>query len=157
MAVTKQQVRVHMLKRELGHTQITAAAKADFSERTGRRIEQGETSPSLPKPCHWRTRADPFEGVWEPELRVLLEANPGLQAITLLEALQDRYPGCYPDKLLRTLQRRGKNRRAVDGKKNGGVFAQANPPGMMGLSDFTQLKGMAVTPQGEGLVHRLYY
>ena len=153
MAVTKQQGRVYMLKRELGHTQITAAAKADFSERTGRRIEQGETSPSLPKPCHWRTRADPFEGVWEPELRVLLEANPGLQAIPLLEGLQDRYPGCYPDKLLRTLQRRVKHWRAVHGKEKEVMFRQVHPPGLLGLSDFTQLKGMAITLQGEVLSH----
>src|SRR2546430_12973153 len=137
MAVTKQQVRVHMLKRELGHTQITAAAKADFSERTGRRIEQGETSPSLPKPCHWRTRADPFEGVWEPELRVLLEANPGLQAITLLEALQDRYPGCYPDKLLRTLQRRVEHWRGGCGKEKEGVVRPTDTPGVVWRSEFT--------------------
>src|SRR2546430_12237748 len=137
MAVTKQQVRVHMLKRELGHTQITAAAKADFSERTGRRIEQGETSPSLPKPCHWRTRADPFEGVWEPELRVLLEANPGLQAITLLEALQDRYPGCYPDKLLRTLQRRVEDRGAGDRHEEEVVVVPLPPPAVLVVSGFS--------------------
>jgi hypothetical protein len=60
MAATKQQVRVYMSERGLGHTQITAAAKAGFSERTGYRIEQREASPGTAKPRHWRTRSDPL-------------------------------------------------------------------------------------------------
>src|SRR2546430_17126225 len=124
MAVTKQQVRVHMLKRELGHTQITAAAKADFSERTGRRIEQGETSPSLPKPCHWRTRADPFEGVWEPELRVLLEANPGLRQTPLFKGRKDAIRGSYPDKHRRTWNGGGGHWWGAHGSVGEGMFPQ---------------------------------
>ena len=98
MAVTKQQVRVYMSTRETGHRQVTAAAKAGFSERTARRLEQGELLPGQVKLRHWRTRPDPFAGVWALELVPLLEAHPHLEAITLLEALQERYPGSYPDK-----------------------------------------------------------
>lgn len=53
----------------------------------------------------WRTRKDPFGEVWESELLPKLAANPSLQAITLLEWLQARYPGACPDNQLRTLQR----------------------------------------------------
>jgi transposase InsO family protein len=157
MAVTKQQVRVYMSERESGHTQITAAAKAGFSERTGCRIEQREAFPGTAKPRHWRTRSEPFGGIWESELRALLEANPSLQAITLLEALQERYPDQYPDKLLRTLQRRVKHWKALHGKEKEVMFRQVYPPGLLGLSDFTQLKGVAITIGGEPLAHRLYH
>jgi hypothetical protein len=92
-----------MSERESGRTPITAAAKAGFSERTDCRIEQREASPGTAKPRHWRTRSDLFGGIWESELRALLEANPSLQGITWLEALQERYPDQYPDKLLRAL------------------------------------------------------
>jgi hypothetical protein len=120
-----------MLERDSDHTQVTAAAKAGFSDRTGRRIETGETSPGAPKLRHWRTRPDPFIDVWEGELRALLETNPGLQALTLLEALQDRYPGRYPDKLLRTPELRVKHWRGVHGKEKEVIFRQVHPPGAL--------------------------
>lgn len=85
----------------------------------------------------WRTRPDPFEEVWGSELVPLLEAHPSVQGITLLEALQERYPGGYPDKLLRTLQRRVKHWRALYGQDK-----ERHLPGRLGLSDFTELKGM---------------
>ena len=44
-----------------------------------------------------------------------LERSPGVKALTLLEWLQERYPGEYPDKLLRTLQLRVKDWRAPFG------------------------------------------
>jgi hypothetical protein len=62
MAVTKQQVRVYMSTREIGHTQVTAAAKAGFSERTARRLEQGEIGSGQVRLRQWRTRPDPFAG-----------------------------------------------------------------------------------------------
>jgi hypothetical protein len=124
MAVTKQQVRVYMSTRETGHTQVTAAAKAGFSERTARRLEQCELLPGQVKLRHWRTRPDPFAGVWALELVPLLEAHPHLEAITLLEALQERYPGNYPDKLLRTLQRCVKHWRALYGGDKEVMFRQ---------------------------------
>jgi hypothetical protein len=157
MAVTKQQVRVYMSTRETGHTQVTAAAKAGFSERTARRLEQDEIGSGQVKLRHWRTRPDPFAEVWALELAPLLEAHPHLEAITLLEALQERYPGSYPDKLLRTLQRRVKHWRALYGRDKEVMFRQTHLPGRLGLSDFTELKGMEVTIRGEVLSHRLYH
>src|SRR5258708_31453026 len=57
------------------------------------------------EPRWWRTRADPFETVWE-ELRLWLAAHPERTAKAALLELQSRYPGQFPDAQLRTLQRR---------------------------------------------------
>ena len=157
MAVTKQQVRVYMSTRETGHRQVTAAAKAGISERTARRLERRERLAGQVKKRDWRTRPDPFEEVWGSELVPLLEAHPHLEAITLLEALQERYPGGYPDELLRTLQRRVKHWRALYGRDKEVMFRQTHLPGRVELSDFTELKGMEVTIRGEPLSHRLYH
>lgn len=156
MAVTEQQIGVYMSERRAGKKQVTAAAKAGLSERTARRVEHGTGGRSHP-PRHWRTRADPFAAVWASELVPELERDNQLQALTLLEWLQQRYPGQYPDKLLRTLQRRVKDWRARHGPDKEVMFPQVHGPGLRGLSDFTQLKGVTVTIAGEVLAHRLYH
>ncbi len=156
MAVTAQQVKVYMSQRTAGKSQVSAAAKAGFSERTARRLDKrGERrAPRGPRP--WRTRRDPFDSVWDSELVPLLEGTPALHALTLLEGLQERYPGQYPDQLLRTLQRRVKAWRAMHGPEKEVMFPQ-QAPGLRGLSDFTVLKGVTVTIAGEPLAHRLYH
>ena len=65
-----------------------AAARADFSESSGRRIERGKTNPSQKKLRNWRTRKDPFAEVWESEIVPLLEDKPDLCPTTLFEELQ---------------------------------------------------------------------
>jgi hypothetical protein len=62
-------------------------------------------------PRTWRTRPDPFSGVWA-ELVGGLTARPERTAKELLADLQARYPGEYPAGQLRTLQRRVKAWRA---------------------------------------------
>jgi transposase InsO family protein len=155
MAVTEQQVRVYMSQRELGKTQTAAAAKAGVSERTARRIEQDKAG-ACTVARHWRTRPDPFAEVWD-ELTEQLVRAPDLQALTLLEWLQERHPGQYPDSLLRTLQRRVKDWRVRFGPEQEVMFPQVHGPGLRGLSDFTTLKGVEVTIRGEPLDHRLYH
>ncbi len=156
MAVTEQQVRVYMRQRRSGKKQITAAAQAGLSERTARRLDRNPVA----RPAgqrQWRTRPDPFAAVWDTELVGQLERDPGLQALTLLEWLQERYPGAYPDKLLRTLQRRVKDWRVHFGPDKEVMFPQIHGPGLRGLSDFTQIKGVTVHIAGEPLAHRLYH
>ena len=155
MAATKLQVKVFMSQREDGKTQAAAAAKAGISERTGRRIERGGSKHGN-KSRHWRTRDDPFAVVWD-EIAEQLGANPDLQALTLLEWLQDGHPGQYPDKLLRTLQRRIKDWRARHGPEKEVMFPQVHQPGRQGLSDFTKLKDVVITIRGVVLVHLLYH
>ena len=59
-----------------GKTQETAAAKAGMSVRSARKWQSGSL-PSATKPEHrWRTRPDPFDGVWEEEIEPLLRNDP---------------------------------------------------------------------------------
>ena len=78
---------------------------------------------------YWRSRVDPFAEVTA-ELRSWLEAGPDLQATDLLARLGDEHPGRYPDKLLRTLQRRVRDwRREVAHRLVFGPSAPGVPPG----------------------------
>jgi hypothetical protein len=52
-----------------------------------------------------RRRPDPLIQA-EPHLRKWFETEPWRTGSELLSRLQTEYPGAYPDKLLRTLQRR---------------------------------------------------
>ena len=63
--VTDQQVRVYMQDRHL-HSQRTAAARARFSERTGRRIETDPRLPSQRQPGRGRTVPDLLAGIQHP-------------------------------------------------------------------------------------------
>jgi hypothetical protein len=70
----------------------------------------------------------------------MLEKEPALQAITLLEYLQEKYPDAYPDSVGRTLQRWVKKWLSLHGPSKEVMFYQSHEPGRQGLSDFTQLK-----------------
>jgi hypothetical protein len=143
-----------MGSRQNGHSQETAAAKAGISVRTGRRIEHGERS-SASKPRRWRTRKDPLAAVWDSELVPLLERESDLTGLTLLEYLEDHYPGEYEASVLRTLQRRVKQWKALHGPAQDVVFRQQAEPGLMGLSDFTHPDD-TITVAGEPFPHLLY-
>lgn len=145
-----------MNAREIGLTQVDAAAIAEFSERTGQRIEAGEHQPNRGRVRDWRSSADPLVGVWESELEPMLRQQPRLKPMTLFEYLQERYPGQYPQ-VLRTLQRRVQTWKALHGETPEVMFELRHEPGMMGLSDFTELKGMEVTIQGQPLEHLIYH
>lgn len=153
-AITDRQVDLFMRSRAQGATQVVAAAHAGISERSARRVEQGR---ERRKERDWRTRVDAFEAVWDSEVVGRLEAHPQLSATTLLEDLQERYPGQYPDGLRRTLQRRVKQWKALHGEAKAVMFRQRHAPGHQGISDFTQLKRVAVRVQGEVLIHLLYH
>lgn len=155
--ITKKQVEIYMKSRKNGHTQKTSAAKSGVSVRTGHDIEHGKRQEPKIKDRHWRTRRDPLEKVWEAELIPLLEQAPSLLGSTLLEHLQDTYAGEYPDSIARTLQRRVRDWKAKYGPEKEVMFRQTHAPGVLGLSDFTHLKGITVTIQGEKLKHILYH
>jgi hypothetical protein len=53
----------------------------------------------------WRTRKDPFDGVWA-EILVWLQETPDTTAKSLLDRLHQQYPGRFARGQLRTLQRR---------------------------------------------------
>jgi len=148
---------VHKYKQHrLKLNQAAAAAKAGLSERSARRIEIAEALPSQRESRAWRTRIDPLTAVWESEVVPLLETDGALNAVTLLEELQRRYPGDYDTSVLRTLQRRVRQWRAVYGPEREVYFAQEHPPGRLGLSDFTVCDELEVIIAGIGFPHRLY-
>ena len=66
--------------------------------------EHAGRKPRVRSPRTWRTRKDPFEGVW---CRVLswLEEDPDASAVVLLERLQGTDPEHFNRAHLRTLQR----------------------------------------------------
>lgn len=148
---------VHKYKQHRNHlSQVAAAAKAGISERSARRIEGSETLPSQEPARDWRTRKDPLAAVWDAEVVPLLQHDPLLNGVTLLEELQRRYPGQYSTGVLRTLQRRIRQWRAIHGADRDVFFAQEHPPGRLGLSDFTVADDLAVEIDGAAFPHRLY-
>ncbi len=86
-----------------------------FLESLATAWQEGEIRPThRAKPRatrHWRTRPDPFDGVW-PRIRAWLDVEPSRNATELMELLHDEYPGEFSDRQLRTLQRRVKVWRA---------------------------------------------
>jgi hypothetical protein len=83
-------------------------AEAGLADKRGRKYHRLRRPPL---PHTWRTRPDPFEGIWD-EACSWLAAHPEQTAKSLLSLLQERYPGQFPEAQLRTLQRRVKTWRA---------------------------------------------
>ena len=81
------------LSREKNLPLVTAAAKAGMGEKAARKyIRSGLLPSQMKKPRDWRTREDPFTDVW-PEVEALIKEAPGLEALTVFQELQRRYPG----------------------------------------------------------------
>ena len=137
-------------------SQVAAAAKTGISERSARSIEDANGLPSQRADRSWRTREDPLCAVGDSEVVPLLRADVRLNAVTLLEELQRRYPGQWGQSVLRTLQRRIRLWRTQFGAEREDYFAQEHPPGRMGLSDFTVADDLQVEISGAPFPHRLY-
>jgi hypothetical protein len=134
-----------------------AAWKVDMDAKTARTYRQADRLPSQSfTPRSWQTREDPFQDVW-PELQDLLERHPGLQAKTLFEDLQRRFPGRFPDGQLRTLQRKIKGWKAVAGPPKEVFFDQIHTPGQLGASDFTHMNDLGITLAGQPFDHMVYH
>lgn len=134
-----------------------AALKVGMDAKTARKYRHAERMPSESfTPQTWRTREDPFQDVW-PELRERLELNPGLQAKTLFEDLQRRFPGRFQDGQLRTLQRKIKAWKAVEGSPKEVFFEQVHAPGVLCASDFTCMNDLRVTIAGQPFDHLVYH
>ena len=138
-------------------SQVLAAAKTGISERSARRIESSMTLPSQNPRRYWRSRPDPFAGVWDAEVVPLLKRAPNLMAITLLRKLQDDHPERFPDGVLRTLQRHIRQWRAMEGPPKEVFFPQEHAPGHRGLSDFTTMGELRITIANAPFAHILYH
>jgi hypothetical protein len=155
--VTDRQFRRLRMLLQTETTLANAADKAGIDEKTARKYRRSDLLPTQRHaPRTWRTRQDPFQDVW-PELQELLRLNPGLQAKTLFLDLQRRFPGRFPDVQLRTLQRKIKDWRALEGPPKEVFFCQDHQPGALCASDFTHMTELGVTIAGEPFDHLVYH
>ncbi len=155
--VTEQQVRRLFKLNQVEKNFGIAAMKAGMDEKTARKYRRTGKLPNELKQQHaWRTREDPFEDVWN-DIKSMLECNPGLEAKTIFEYLQRRCPGEFADGQLRTLQRRIKIWRAVEGPSKEVFFSQIHRPGELGQSDFTHMNKLGVTISGVPFDHMIYH
>ena len=155
--VTDRQVKLLMKLLRKEETLRLAAAKSGMDEKTARKYRKLGKSPNeLKKERNWRTRKDPFLEVWY-EVSAVLDLNPGLEAKTLFEDLQKRYPGRFSDGQLRTFQRRVKTWRATEGPSKEVFFDQVYEPGVLCQSDFTSMNKLHITIGGQTFDHLIYH
>lgn len=141
-----------------GKTQETSAAAAGMSVRSARQWEHGSYPSQRRKPHTWRTRQDPFGGVFDSEVAPLLtEDSQGiLEATTLLAELNRRHPGQFSEAQLRTLQRRVRQWRALNGPDKEVFFPQEHLPGREAAYDFTNCDELGITIGGVPFDHLLF-
>ena len=155
--IKDQQARLLMRHVRVGDTVAAAGAKAGMSESSAKKYRRLGKPPSACQQEHtWRTRQDPFSEVWE-EVQELLKNSPGLQAITVMEELQRRYPGAFQDGQLRTLQRKMKVWRVLKGPDREVYFLQKHHPGVLCASDYCHMSSLGITIEGQSFPHMLYH
>src|SRR5258706_6151226 len=138
------------------HDVTVAAAKAGISPASGYRIEADPRLPSQKDVPRGRRRPDPLIDVWESEVVPILKSAPGIRAIAVLEELRRRHLDVNPS-VRRRLERRMRGWRALSGPEQEVIFRQEHEPGRMGLSDFTDMRDLAISIAGSPLDHRLYH
>jgi hypothetical protein len=138
------------------HVAPTAAAKAGFSPTTAYRLEGDPGTLSGGPPPRGRRRPDPLADIFEADVVPMLIAAPGLRAVAIFEEMRRLHPE-LDEGVRRTLERRVRLWRALNGAPQEVIFRQTHEPGRMGLSDFTDMADAAVTIAGAGLDHRLYH
>jgi transposase InsO family protein len=142
----------------LRHTDppVIAAAKAGFSTATAYRLDQDRRLPSQKQAPRGRRRPDPLAEVWDSEVVPLLKSTPGLRPVAIFDEIRRRHPEIGPG-IRRTLERRIRTWRALNGAEQDVIFRQEHPPGRLGLSDFTDMRDRGVRIAGAPLDHRLYH
>jgi transposase InsO family protein len=153
--INDRQMRLYMRSRHTD-TPAVAAAKAGFSTATAYRIEADPRLPSQRKRPRGRRRPDPLAEVWDSEIVPMLEAAPGIRAVAVFAEICRRHPGLGTG-VRRTLERRIRAWRALNGPDQEVMFRQEHPPGRMGLSDFTDMGELGITIAGVTLDHRAYH
>jgi hypothetical protein len=153
--ITDCQMRLLMSFRHT-ETASVAAAKAGFSAATAYRIKEDPRLPSQRKAPRGRRRQDPLAAVWDSEVVPVLKSTPGLRPIAIFDEIRRRHPEIGAG-IRRTLERRIRTWRALNGAEQDVIFRQEHPPGRVGLSDFTDMGDRGVSIAGAPLDHRLYH
>jgi hypothetical protein len=157
--VSDEQVRLLRRKLMEKKTRSAAAAMAGMSRRSAQKWQQGPLPSEKPRRPHdWRSVPDAFADVWEPEVVPLLlgDQDGVLEAKTVLELLEERHPGKFGPRQLRTLQRRFRDWRALHGPGKEVFFEQQHVPGREGALDFTHGTELGVTIAGQLFTHLLF-
>jgi hypothetical protein len=152
------QVGVLRRKRMEGKTQEASAGAAGMSVRSARKWEHGLYPSQRRKPHTWRTREDPFAELFDTEVAALLveDRNGVLEATTILAELNRRHPGRFGAGQLRTLQRRVRQWRGLNGPEKEVFFPQEHPPGREAAYDFTNCTELGITICGAPFDHLLF-
>jgi hypothetical protein len=141
------------------NTEEVAALKSGMSLRTARNYLNGgkHLKETKQRTRTWETRKNPFEFAW-PEIIELITKDDGLQAKTIFQHIRTKYPETFKDSQLRTLQRRIKEWKVLNGLKAKPVmFLQDIKPGLQSQSDYTYCNGLKVTIKGKVFNHLLYH
>ena len=155
--LTDRQVVLMRQKLMKGKTQQAAAAASDMSERSVRNWNKDRCRRRR-RTGEGRVRGPDPSGVWAEEVEPLLEADVDriLAAPTVLEWLDERHPGRFNASHLRTLQRRIRDWRALNGPEREVYFEQKHPPGREAQMDFTHCDSLKVTIGGESFPHMVF-
>jgi transposase InsO family protein len=86
----------------------------------------------------------------------LLKSVPGLRPVAIFDEIRRRHPEIGAG-VRRTLERRIRSWRALNGAERDVIFRQEHSPGRLGLSDFTDMGDHGVSIAGVPLDHRLYH
>ena len=78
-----------------------------------------------------------------------MEANPGLEAKTLFEALQRKHPGEFQRRAVADAAAADQALAGAGGPGQEVFFAQVHEPGRLGQSDFTHMTNWAITIAGQ--------
>lgn len=144
------------MKLKMTNALPVAAARAGISAATAYRIEQDRRLPSQTQPPRGRRRPDPLAEIFEAQVVPMLLAAPDLRPVAIFEELQ-RGDARLHEQVRRTLERRIRAWRALNGQEREVMFGQVHEPGRMGLSDFTEMAAGSICIVGVPLDHRLYH
>ena len=156
--VTDQQVKRLFDVRNKHKYQYQVADAAGISRKTARKYLKTGTLPSHCRVEHtWSTRQDPFSEDWTFIEQILIDTQGALEGKTLFDHLQRAYPGKYHRGQLRTLQRRIKAWKALQGPSKEVFFSQHYDPGQWSCSDFTCMNELNITLARHPFEHLFYH
>ncbi len=157
MISNKQARRIIKMSQDPNNTISNIALKADVDIKTAKKYSKSKQLPDEIKTDHnWSTRKNPFKSDWD-EIKSLLGINPGLEAKTIFNHLNLKYNNKYSEGQLRTLQRKMKIWKAIEGPEKEVFFPQVHKPGDLSESDFTHMNELNITINEQPFEHLVYH
>ena len=155
--INDKQAKILMIEYQHTGSITMSSLKAVIDRDTGSKYIKNGKMPSESKPDHnWKTRKDAFEFVkGEIKEYIRLDIDMDIEAQTILDFLQDKYPGQFKSNLLRTLQRRVKVFKLQKKKDRDIMFSQEHHPGKRMMLDWTFCNELKITINGSEFKHKL--